>query len=89
MEADIILKMVEDEFWHFCFIIDVIVNNNDSTMQAVIKHPSRDARGKVLKSSKEKLDKEIPVSYFLAHPSHHVKVFATHIFSIDNNGKDQ
>ena len=31
MEADAILKMVEDSFRRFCFIMDVIVSENDST----------------------------------------------------------
>ena len=45
MEADEIMKMVEDEFRHHYFTIDVIVIDDDNTMRAVIKHPSRGARG--------------------------------------------
>ena len=39
MEAATILKMVEDALHDICFIIDVVVSENDSTMRAVIKHP--------------------------------------------------
>ena len=49
MEASAILKMVEDALYNLFFIIDVIVSDNDITMQAVIKHPYKDARGQVLK----------------------------------------
>ena len=56
MEANAILNMVEDVFRHQCFIIDAILSDNYRTMQAVIKHPSRDARGQVIKSSKGKHD---------------------------------
>ena len=38
--------------------------------------------GQVLKSSKGKLDEEIPEPYFLADASHHVKVVSKHIFSV-------
>ena len=48
--------------------------------------PSCD-RGQVVKSSKGKLGEEIPVTYFLADPSHHVKVVSKHIFSIVDYGK--
>ena len=61
MEAGEIMNMVEDEFHHRCFIIDSIVTDDDSTKQAVLKYPSIGARSQVLKSSKEKFDKEIPV----------------------------
>ena len=43
MEASAILKMVEDSFYNRFFIIDVIVSNDDSTMQAVLNHPSKGA----------------------------------------------
>ena len=43
MEASEILKMVEDAFYTQFFIIDIIFSNNDSTMQAVLKHPSKGA----------------------------------------------
>ena len=42
-----------------------------------------------MKSSKGKLDDEIPEPSFLAYPSHFVKVVAKQIFSIVNNGKAQ
>ena len=57
-------------------------------MQAVLKHPSKGARGQVLKSSKGKLHEDIPEPSFLAGPSHHVKVVAKHIFSIVNESRD-
>ena len=50
------MKMVEDALYNILFIIDVIVSENDSTIQAVLKHPSKGARGQVLQSSKGKLD---------------------------------
>ena len=87
MEDGAIMKMVEDAFRHCCFIIDATVSDNDSTMQDVIKHPPIGARGQVLKSPKGKIDEEIPVTYFLSDPSHHVEVAAKHIFFIVNNGK--
>ena len=55
MEASTILNMVEDAFYNRFFIIDVIVSDDDSTMQDVLKHPSKGARCQVLKSSKGKL----------------------------------
>ena len=60
MEDSAILKMVEDAFHNRFFIVDIIVSDNDITTQAVLKHPSVGVRGKVLKTSKEKLDGEIP-----------------------------
>ena len=82
MEASAILKMVEDAFYNRFFIIDFIVSDNDSTMRALLKHPSKGARGQVLKSLKGKLHTEIPEPSFLADPSHWVKVVSKHIFSI-------
>ena len=76
--------MVEDAFYNLFFIIDIVVGDNDSTMQAMLKHPSIGVQGQVLKSSKGKLDEEIPDQSFFADPSHHVKVVAKHIFSIVN-----
>ena len=55
MEASVILNMVEDAFYNCFFIIDVIVSDDDSTMRALLKHPSKGARCQVLKSSKGKL----------------------------------
>ena len=89
MEASAILKMVEDAFYSRFFIIDVIVSDDDSTIRAVLKHPSKGARGRVLKSSEGKLDEEIPEPYLLADPSHHVKVFAKQIFSIVSRSSAQ
>ena len=40
MEASAIMKIVEDTFCHCCFIIDVIVGDNYSTMRDFLKHPS-------------------------------------------------
>ena len=39
MSTDLILKMVEDVLHHRCFIIDIIVSDNGSTIIDVIKHP--------------------------------------------------
>ena len=88
MENSAILKMLEDAFNNRFFTIDTIVSNNDSTMRAVLKHPSKGARGQVIKSSKWKLHTEIPETSFLADPSHRVKVVAKHIFSIVNKSRD-
>ena len=68
MEASAVLKMVEDALYDQLFIVDVIVSDNDSTMLAVLKHPLIGVRGHVLKSSKGKLDEEIPEPSFLADP---------------------
>ena len=81
MEASYILKMLESAFYDHFFIIDFIVRNYDSTMQAVPKHPSIGVRGQVMKSSKGKLDEELSYPSFLADPSYRVKVVAKHIFS--------
>ena len=89
MEASKILDMVEDILYNRFLIIDVVVSDNDSTMQAVIKHPSKGARGQVLKTSKGKLHGEIPGPSFLADLSHHMKVVAKHKFFIVNYGKAQ
>ena len=51
-----ILNMLENAFHNLCFIIDVIVSDNDSTMIYVINNPSRGALRKVLNLSKGKLD---------------------------------
>ena len=59
MEASAVLKMVEDALYNRFFIIDVIVSDNESTMRAMLKHPSVGVRGQVLNSSKGKLDEEI------------------------------
>ena len=60
MEGSAIMNMVEDAFYNLFFIIDVIVSDNGSTMQARLKHPSKGAQDQVLKSSKVKLEGEIP-----------------------------
>ena len=83
------MKMVEDALYNCFFIIDVITRDNDSTIRAVIKHPSKGALGKVLKSSKGKLDKGTPVKSLLTDPTHRVKVFYKQIFSIERYGKDR
>ena len=88
MEASVILKMVEDDFYNGFFIIDVIVSDDERTMRAVLKHPSKGARDQVLKSSKGKLHTDIPEPSFLADPYHRVKVVAKHIFSIVNKSRD-
>ena len=40
MEAAATMKMVEDALHDFCFIIDVIVGDSDSTLRSVLKHSS-------------------------------------------------
>ena len=89
MEAYAILNMVEDKLYNHFFIIDVIVSTDDRKMRDVLKHPSKGAQGQVLKSSKGKLDEEIPEPSFLADPSQCMKVVAKHIFSISNESRDQ
>ena len=81
--------MVEDAFYNHFFIIEYIVSDDDSTMRAMLKHPSICVRGQVLKTSKGKLHEEIPEPLFLADPSHCVKVVAKHIFSIFNESRAQ
>ena len=49
MEASAILKMVEDTFYNRFLIVEVIVSDDDSTMRAVLKHPSIGVQGQVLK----------------------------------------
>ena len=56
MEASAIMKMVEYAFYNRLFIIDVIVNDDESPMLAVIKHSSKGVQCQFLKSSKVKLD---------------------------------
>ena len=51
-----------------CFFIIDVIVSDDDSM----------------KSSKGKLDEEIPEPSFLAYPSHRVNVVAKHIFSIVN-----
>ena len=80
MKAYAILKMAEDAFYNRFYIIDVIVSDDDSTMRAVLKHPSKVARGQVMKSSKQKIDNKITDPSFLEDPSYHVKVVAKHIY---------
>ena len=58
-------------------------------MQAILKHNLIGVRGQVLKTSKGKLDEEIPEPSFLADPSHHVKVLCNHILSIVNRSRAQ
>ena len=72
--------MVEYALYNCFFIIDVIVSNDESTMQDVLKHPSIGVRGQVLKTSKGKLDEGIPDPSFLADSSHRVNVVAKQIF---------
>ena len=56
METSAILNMVEDALYICFFIIDVIVSNDDNTIQDVLKHPSKGAQGQVLTSSKVKIE---------------------------------
>ena len=55
MEASEILRMVEDAFYNLFFSIDFTVRNNDNTMRAVIKHPSKGDQGRVINSFKGKI----------------------------------
>ena len=48
--------LLEDELYIRLFIIYVIVSNDDNTIRAVFKHPSKGAQGQVLNSSKGKLE---------------------------------
>ena len=82
MKASAILNMVEYAFYNRFFIIDAIVSDDECTIRAFLKHPYIGARDQVLKSSKGKLDDEIPEPSFLADPSHRVKVVTRHIFYI-------
>ena len=56
MGASAILKMVEDALYNCFFFIDIIVSDDDSTMQDMLKHPYKGAQGQVLNTSKVKLD---------------------------------
>ena len=78
MEASDILKMVEDAFYNRYFIVDVIVSYDDSTMRAMLTHPLIGVRVRVLKTSKGKIDEDIPEPLFIVDPSHRVKVVAKH-----------
>ena len=89
METYAILNIVEDAFYNCFFIIDVIVSDNGSTMQAVPKYPSKCAQGQVLNPSKGKLDEEIPEPSFFADPSHRVKVVAKNIISTVDESRAQ
>ena len=40
MEASVILNIVKDAFYNHLFIIDIIVRDDEITMQAVLNHPS-------------------------------------------------
>ena len=81
--------MVEDALYNRCFIIDVIVSDDDIRMQSVLKHPSIGVRGQVMKTSKGKIDEEISEPSFLAYPSHRLNVVAKHVFSIVNESRAQ
>ena len=89
METSVILKMVEDTLYNQFFTVEIIVSGDYITTRAVLKHPLIGVRGQVLNISKGKLDEEIPETSFLADSSHHVKIVATHIFSIVNEIRAQ
>ena len=65
MEASAILQIVDDELYNRFLIIYVIISNDESTIQAVLKNPSKGARVQVMKSSKGKIDEEISEPNFL------------------------
>ena len=48
--------MVEDASRDLCFIIDVIVSDNDKKILAVLKEPLIGSQGQVLNSPKGKID---------------------------------
>ena len=48
MEASAIMKMVKDALYNRLFIIDLIVRNNDSTINAVLKNPYKGVRVQVM-----------------------------------------
>ena len=83
------MKMVEDAYYNQFFIVDVIVSDNDSTMQSMLKNPLIGFRVQVLNSCKVKIDEKIPESSFLADLSHRVRFVAKHIFSIVNKRSAQ
>ena len=87
MEASAILKMLADTLHNRFFVVGVIVSDDNSTTRALLKHPLIGVQGQVLKTSKGKLDEEIPKPSFLADPSHRVKGLAKHIFSIVNKSR--
>ena len=89
MEASALLKMLDDAFYNYLFVIDCIVINDDSKIRAVLKNPSIGVWGQFLKSSKWKLDEETPDPSFVADPYHSVKVVFKHIFSIVNKSRVQ
>ena len=47
-------------FYNRFFIVEVIFSDDNSTIQAVLKYPLIGFWGKVMKTSKGKLDEEIP-----------------------------
>ena len=67
----------------------IVSDDDDSTMRAALKHPSIGVRGQFHKTSKGKLDVQIPDPSFLADPRHRIKVMAKHIFYIVNDSKSQ
>ena len=87
MDAGAILNVVEDAFCHHCFIVVVIVSDDDSTIQAVLKHQSIGSQGQVMKSPKGEIDEETPVPSYLADAYYCMKFVYKHIFSIVDNDK--
>ena len=84
MEAYVITKIVEYWLHLWCFIICAIVNDNDSTIWAVLKYLEIGAWEQLMNSSKVKPDEKIPLLYFLADSIHWVKVFYNYIYVIAN-----
>ena len=56
MEADAIMNMVEYAFYQCCFIIDVMVSDDKTTIKYVLNNQSRAAQGHAIKPPKGKLD---------------------------------
>ena len=76
MEPDAALSLYESMFYDSQKKIALrsIVSDDDSTMKALLKHPSNHKRGK--------LNPEIPEPSWLADPSHRTKVVAKYIFAL-------
>lgn len=76
MEPDAVLSLYDNMFYDSLKKIALrsIVSDDDSTMKALLKHPSNHKRGK--------LNPEIPEPSWLADPSHRTKVVAKYIFAL-------
>ena len=89
MESDAIINMAKNSYHHHYFITDVIISDDNITMKDVINHPRRIDWIQVMNKYKGNYFEEIPLPYFLADPSHKMKVVTKHVFIIENYGKAQ